>query len=103
MVCAFVPNSNSDYPSFMESLGQVLESATTRDSMVLLGQLNAHVGDDSKTWRAVIGRNSLSDLNPSGVQLLDFCVSQSLSITNIMFNHESVHKCTSHQDSLSQQ
>ena len=65
VVGAYAPNSSSDFPPFLESLGRVLESALKRDSIVLLGDFSAHVGND------MVRRNGLPDLNPSSVQLVD--------------------------------
>ncbi|KAI3362892.1 hypothetical protein L3Q82_001667 [Scortum barcoo] len=56
---------------------------------------------DSDTWRDVIGRNGLPDLNPIWCSvILLLCASHSLSITNTMFEHKGVHQCTWHQDTL---
>lgn len=78
----------------------MLDIAPPGDSIVLLGHFNAHVDNDSVTWRGLIGRNGLPILNPGGVQVLDFCASRSLSMTNTMFKHKHVHQCTWHSDTL---
>lgn len=40
------------------------------DSVVVLGDFNAHIGNNGDTWRGMIGRNYLPDLNPCGETLL---------------------------------
>ncbi|KAK3556664.1 hypothetical protein QTP70_011924 [Hemibagrus guttatus] len=100
VVSAYGPNDSVEYPTFLETLGGVLEGAPTGDSIVLLGDFNAHVGNNSDTWRGVIGRNSPPDLNLSGVLLLDLCARHSLSITNTMFKHKGAHQYTWYQDTL---
>ncbi|KAK3561363.1 hypothetical protein QTP86_030661, partial [Hemibagrus guttatus] len=99
---AYGPNGSVEYPTFLETLRGVLEGALTGDSILLLGDFNAHVGNDSDTWRGVIGRNGPPDLNSSGVLLLEFCASHSLSITNTMFKYKGAHQYMWYQDTLGQ-
>ena len=61
VVSAYRPNSSVEYKAFLETLGGVLESAPTGDSVVLLGEFNTRVGSNSVIWRGVNGRNGLPD------------------------------------------
>ena len=94
VVFAHAPNSSSNYPASLKSLSGVLEMAPPGDSLVPEGHFDAHVGNDGVTKFGVIGRNSLPELNLSGVLLLDFCASHGLVITNTIFGHRVIRKCT---------
>ena len=82
VICAYEPNTTSRLSSLLRVSGW--------DSIVLLGDFNAHVGNDGVTGRDVIERNDPPDLKPSGVLFLDLLVSHGLSIMNIMIDHKVV-------------
>lgn len=56
LLYAYILNSSSEYPLFLKSLGQMLESTPTGPFFLLLGEFNAHMSDDSVTWRGMNGR-----------------------------------------------
>lgn len=85
VVCVY---SSTEYPPFSESLRGTVDSAPNGDPTVLLGDFNAHVGNNSDNWRGRIWWNDLPNLNPIVVFLLDFCASHTLFITNTMFTHK---------------
>lgn len=97
VVCADVLNP-PEYAHFLETLGGMLDSVPTGNSIIQLGDFN--VGNDRVTGRGVVGRNGLTDLNLCGVQLLDFCPHPSLFITNTMFQHKVVNQCSWHHGGL---
>ena len=94
LVQVYAPNRESEYPAFLDEVGLALAAVPPTDSVMLLGDLNAHVGTDSRKWKGVIGRNGSRSLNANGELLLDFCALSGLSIMNTFFRHRDIHKFT---------
>ena len=72
--------------------------ATSSESLVLLGDFNAHASIDNATWKSVIGQQDDPDINC----LLQFCATNGLCIMNTFFQHKRIHKYTWYRDSLGQ-
>ncbi|MGL5708402.1 MAG: endonuclease/exonuclease/phosphatase family protein, partial [Aeromonas sp.] len=79
-------NSDIEKEAFFTALSAVVSSVPAKDRLFLLGDLNARVGRDSRTWRNIIGPHGIGSVNDNGERLLSLCASQALSITNTWFN-----------------
>ena len=90
----YVSNTESEYAPFLDEVFGVLEGIPGTDSIVLLGDFNAHVGNDAQMWKGVIGKNGNSDTSAQARLLLDFCTGGRLSIMNTFFHHKDIHKYT---------
>lgn len=102
IVQVYGPNTDSEYGDFLLKLEDGLSKLSPTDSVILMGDFNAHVGSDHHAWSNVIGEYGDPDVNKSGEKLLDFCESNSLSIMNTFFEHSDRHKYTWYRESTNQ-
>ena len=96
------PNIESQYEIFPDEVEVALGKATSSESLVLLGDFNAHVGIDNATWKGVIGQHGDPNINKNGKCLLQSRATDGLCIMNTFFQHKRIHKYTWYRDSLGQ-
>ena len=88
VICVYAPTmlySNEDKEAFYQSLGEVVDKVPKEDKLLILGDLNARVGNDYTTYEGVIGKFGKGKKNSNGELLLNFCTQHELSITNTFF------------------
>ena len=62
-------NAEAQYQPFLDEVGIALQKVTSAESVVLLGDFNAHMGTENKKWKGVIGRQVDSDINSNETYL----------------------------------
>ena len=87
-------NSQEAQETFYEELPKTLKKASPRDSIILLGDFNARVGNDHQAWPGVLGQHLLGSMNSNGLLLLSLCTEFNLVITNSMFHQQNMYKGT---------
>ena len=97
VIVAYGPNEDAakeDKETFYSELQQVVESKRPNQEIMILGDLNARVGNKPEQCFGVIGREGEDKTSVNGEILTDFCVRNTFKIANTFFKHKSIHKWT---------
>ena len=78
-------NSENVIEKFYEDLKSVIEATPKADKLIILGDFNARVAADWRTWEGVVGRHGSGKCNNNGLLLLQTCAVFNLLITNTVF------------------
>ena len=79
---------------FYSDLRSLIQSTPADDKVVILGDFNARVGQDSKAWKGVLRKHGVGNCNENGRLLLEFCAEKQFTITNTIFQQKNSLKTT---------
>ena len=86
---------------FYQQLYRVIREVPNRDMLVVMGDFNARVGNDTTNWKEVIGRHGIEEeATDNGQRMLQLCASSRLCVTGTFLEHRNVHKFTWYQRGL---
>ena len=94
--------SKDEKERFWESLRDEVEKRRRNASVVIMGDVNGRVGNQSENWD-VCGRHGEEVLNENGQNLLELCRGSVMIIMNGWFQHKKAHKLTYVQRMVTQQ
>lgn len=81
--------------SFYHQLNTVLSNIPKGDIKIIIGDLNAKVGNDNSNIQSIMGNHGLGNArNNNGERLVDLCASHRLFIGGTKFPHKNIHKYT---------
>lgn len=80
---------------FYNDMLEVVSGVGMNCSVIIMGDLNARIGNRNRLLGEVAGRYGESmGPNSNGGKLLDFCQAKGLAITNSFFKHKKIHQFT---------
>ena len=85
-----VSSKDEFFLRLQETVGRVARD----DLLIVMGDMNARVGDDTSIWGEALGRHGEEVCNENGRRLLQFSSEHSLWIYNTWFPHKRIHKYT---------
>ena len=87
-------SSDEDIEQFYNDLDSAHKQAGSQDMTIVMGDLNAKVGNEQDPLLEVVGRHGLGSRNARGDIWVDWCTTHDQVITNIWFQHHNRHLYT---------
>ena len=74
--------------AFYSQLREIIRNVPQPDKLILVGDFNARVCNDHRTWGSVLGKFGKRQQNSNGELLTCLCAELDLAITNTYFYHQ---------------
>ncbi|XP_023815252.1 uncharacterized protein LOC111948070 [Oryzias latipes] len=74
--------------NFYANLRNLLQSVPADDKVIILGDVNARVGQDSVAWKGALGKHGVGSCNDNGRLLLELCTEHQFTISNTLFQQK---------------
>ncbi|XP_068739487.1 craniofacial development protein 2-like [Montipora capricornis] len=97
IIQAYAPTNDAtpeEKDDFYHQLQTTTDRCNKNDIVIVMGDMNAKVGDDNSEMEEVIGRHGLGSRNDNGERLCEYCSINGLVITGTCFPHKDIHKAT---------
>ncbi len=97
VIKCYAPTNDSDDKAkdkFYDQLQAELNNTPGHDMKIVMGDMNAKVGNDDTGYDRAMGRQGCGVMNENGEKLLDFCSIYDLVIGGTLFPHKDIHKLT---------
>ena len=79
---------------FFRQLQEVKDSVPYTENILIIGDMNGHIGQDRTGIESILGAFSIGNRNREGENIIDFCIQNRMSIMNSFYNHRDSHKWT---------
>ena len=97
IIQCYAPTNDSDEEAkgmFYEQLQAETRTINRHDLTIVMGDLNAKIGNNNTNLDQVMGKHGLGIMNENGERLIDLCSTHNLVIGGSLFPHKNIHKMT---------